>query len=61
MHQGQPFAADALVLSQNGIKTLLVFPNPIVEPVMLLVMAGAVLTIILAVMLPILNLNQLVG
>jgi len=46
---------------QNDIATRLAAFAALFEPVMILVMGGVVLTIVLAILLPIFQLNQLVG
>ena len=53
--------ARAAVQQEREQEVRIAYIMGLFEPVMLLIMAGMVLTIILAVMLPILNLNQLVS
>lgn len=45
----------------QDIKTMVATGISLFEPLMLLVMGGVVLTIVLAILLPILNMNQLIG
>jgi len=45
----------------QDIKTTVAKGISLFEPLMLLVMGGVVLTIVLAILLPILNMNQLIG
>jgi general secretion pathway protein F len=46
---------------QQDVESLLATLLSLIGPLMLVIMGGAVFTIVMAILLPIINLNQLVG